>query len=85
MFSITRVRLAVLLLIVAPFVLGTPALAGSRNWQGDLVCVANSSDQDYGTVRLHKVVQGPWRFHARLFWRRDGKLPGANARRNVRR
>jgi hypothetical protein len=62
MSSITRARLAVVLLIVAPFVLGTPALAGSRNWQGDLVCVVDSTDQDYGASGFTKLfnVHGDW-------------------------
>ena len=57
MSSMTRVQLAVLLLIVAPFVLGTPALAaGAQCW--DLVCMAVPPDGDAaasGFVKLFKV------------------------------
>ena len=57
MSSMKRVQLVILLLIVALFVLDTPALAaGARSW--DLVCVAVPPDRDAaasGFVKLSKV------------------------------
>ena len=88
MFSMKLVRLAVVFLVAAALMAGTPALAGSPISM-TLTCVADETDQDYGAsgiaslgnVKLHYVWAGPFYYYsyysAALTVQCEGLTPGA--------